>query len=138
MNRVAAILLALSSLATSVPALANCDYESHQAGTHNGIVPQWSYSHSFRSTEPLADKCAREAESLACDQGEEGLECAYDMQRVYRACVADSVCDELVQGLLEDGDIAPEAAGGEYHACMLFVVTAAGNDCDYCAEEGRL
>jgi hypothetical protein len=136
MKLVATIAASVGLLATLIatPALADCDYEGHQDGSHNGFVPDWSYAHSFRSEVPLLDQCARESEALACDQGEEGLDCAYDMQKVYRECIGVSVCDDLVQGWLEDGDVAPSDLGQAFQACLKFVAVAGGNDCDACVE----
>lgn len=123
------IASAVGLLATLIatPALADCDsYEAHVSG-HGGIVPEWSYAHSFRSEVPLLDKCARESEALACDQGEEGLECAEDMQQVYVTCVADSLCDDWTQGQLEDGELTDGNVGEAYRACIGFVVAAGGS-----------
>lgn len=120
---------AVSLLATLIatPALADCDYESEQLGIHK-VVPEWSYQHSFRSTEPLADQCSREAEDVDCEaEGLYGLECAEKMQRLFASCVGAEVCREAAQGWLEDDGVTGESLGAMYGACLDLVAAAGGS-----------
>lgn len=128
MLKAIATLLALSTVLASSVASADCDYESHQEGTHNGVVPAYSYSHSFRSDEPLAYDCAREAEETTCEHTA-GLECAREMQDIYATCVGTAMCDSWVQGILESGELPTLAdTGRAFESCVQLVRVAGGND----------
>lgn len=127
MNRFALLAALLISSVTG-SALADCDYESHKAGTHGGVVPAWSYNHSFRSEEPMADQCSREAEDIDCEaEGLYGLECAEKMQRIYASCVAEETCLLAVDGWMEDDQVPLAGLEAMYGACLDLVTAAGGS-----------
>ncbi len=128
MNRLAC-LLALVASVVSVPAFADCDYESHRAGSHGGVVPDWSYSHVVTMPEASAPfpECEAEAEDLECEaEGLTGLGCAAKMQRLYAACVGQEMCRDAAQGWLEDDGVTGEALASMYSACLDLVAVSGG------------
>jgi len=86
-------------------------------------TPVSEYSYAAQVVLPVEayPSCMREAEETACE-GAEGLECAREMQRLYSACVGQTVCDELV------GKTELDRAGSEqaYWACLDLVVSVGG------------
>ncbi len=128
MNRLAALLALCASLVPAV-ASAECDYDSHRNGSHGGVVPLYSYRHSFRSEEPMADQCSREAEDVDCEaEWLYGLDCAEKMQRIYATCVAEETCLLAVDGWMEDDQVPLAGLETMYGACLGLVAAAGGRD----------
>ncbi len=130
MKQLAALLALSVSLVSSV-ASADCDYEAHKLGTHNGVVPAWSYSHVVTMPEASAPfpGCEVEAEDIECEaEGLTGLGCAAKMQRLYAACVGQEMCRDAAQGWLEDDQVSGQSLGDMYGACLDLVAAAGGQD----------
>lgn len=114
----------LSTLLGVSAAKADCDRDYEVQGL---VVADYSYAEAFaHGREGRYTECADEAEMSTCARSE-GLECAREMQVVYSACVAELVCDEWVQGALEDELVVGDAAIGDaYSSCVRLVMAAGG------------
>jgi hypothetical protein len=116
----------LSTLAGLAVAKADCsrDYEVQEH-----VVADYSYAEAFaHGRQGRYTECADEAEELACSNSE-GMACAVEMQVLYSSCVAELVCDEWVQGALEDGTLDgsdDDVLGGVYASCVATVRRAGG------------
>ncbi len=129
MNRLAGLLALAGGLLMSSVASAHCDYEAHKLGTHNGVVPAWSYSHVVTMPEASAPfpECEAEAEDIECEaEGLTGLGCAAKMQRLYAACVGQETCRDAAQGWLEDDNVTAEGLASMYSACLDLVSVSGG------------
>lgn len=131
MNKMIAVLSGVVAMTVAGSAAADCDYESHRAGSHNGLVPAYSYSHVV--TMPVSQAphitCEYEAEDIDCEaEGLYGLDCAAKMQRIYVSCVADEVCRAWADGASEDGSVVGMGPLSEAYEGCLGLVRAAGGE----------
>jgi hypothetical protein len=116
----------LSTLCGLSAARADCDLYEVQAS----VVPDYSYAEAFaHGRQGVYTECAEEAELQACATVD-GMACAREMQALYSSCVGDVVCDDWVQGALEDGTLDgsnDEVLGDVYSACVRMVRSAGGD-----------